>query len=333
MKKKILKFLKIILFAGLGVFLFSLVYKDFDFKGFFQSLTDISWGWILLAVLVMLASHFSRAMRWNLLLTSVAENGKPRLMNTFWAVMNMYFVNMALPRVGEVTRSSLVSRYDNIPFSKVLGTMVTERAMDVLMLVILVVVVIFAQGAVFSEVILENQDMMSKFGFLFRPWFWIICSLIGIGSLVFIIMIAKGKFDSIAVFKKVGEFIRNFFDGIRSIAKLERPWAFIGHSIFIYLMYFLMLYLCFYAFPYTNDLGLMAALTIFVLGSIGMVVPVPNGMGAWHFITMQALFMYGIPKMHGESFALVAHSAQMVLLIVFGVISFIALPIINRKKI
>lgn len=331
MSKKIKNVLKFLLFIGVGVVLFWLVYKDQDFSELFGKIADIRWWWFVPAIIIMMASHVSRAMRWNLLLSSVGDN-KPRFINTFFAVMTMYFVNMALPRVGEVTRSGIVARYDKVPFSKVLGTMVTERAMDVLLLLILTVVVIFSQGHVVREFIFNNPDVKDSMGFLLTPMFWMLFALVSVFGLIFIILLAKGKFDRWKVFAKLGEFVRSFLMGIKSVFKLKNPWAFIGHSVFIYLMYFGMLWICFYAFPGLEHLNVMAALTIFVAGSYGMVAPAPNGMGAWHFMTIQTMLIFGVLEGDARLFALVVHGIQMVMLIIFGVISLIGLPIVNRDR-
>jgi uncharacterized protein (TIRG00374 family) len=332
MSKNIKNVLKFLIFVGVGVVLFWLVYKDQDFSELFDKIADIRWWWFVPAIIIMMASHVSRALRWNLLLSSVGDY-KPRFINTFFAVMTMYFVNMALPRVGEVTRSGIVSRYDKVPFLKVLGTMVTERAMDVLLLLILTVVVIFSQGHVVSEFISNNPDVKDSLGFLLTPMFWILFALVSVFGLIFIILLAKRKFDRWKVFAKLGEFVRSFLVGIKSVFKLKNPWAFIGHSLFIYLMYFGMLWICFYAFPGLEHLNGMAALTIFVAGSYGMVAPAPNGMGAWHFMTIQTMVIFGVLEGDARLFALVVHGIQMVMLIIFGVISLIGLPIVNRNRV
>jgi len=331
MNSKIKNSLKFVLFAGVGAVLLWLVYRDQDFGELFQKMSEIRWEWLVLAIFVMMASHVSRALRWNLLLESVAHK-KPRFINTFFAVLVMYFVNLAIPRLGEVTRSGIVSRYDNIPFSKVLGTMVTERAMDMLLLVLITVVVFFVQGPVVGDFIADNPEFKTQLGFLLKWQFWLGFTVFGLVMFSIVVLLAKGVFDKYRVFAKTGEFIRSFVQGIKSIFHLKRPLAFIGHSVFIYIMYFSMLWICFPAFPGIESLGGLAALTIFVAGSYGMVAPAPNGMGAWHFMTIQTMIVYGIPEGDAKLFALVVHGLQMIMLLIAGIIATIGLPLVNRER-
>ncbi len=330
MNKKLSNIIKFLLFISIGGLLFYFVYRGSDFKAIFSKMSDIRWGWFGLAVVVMMLSHISRAIRWNLLLESTGDY-KPRFLNTFFAVMNMYLVNMLLPRVGEVTRSGVVSRYDKIPLSKVLGTMITERAVDMLMLLIFALTAFIFQGSVIAQFLKENPETKNTLAFLFNPWFWVILVLIIVGGIVFLILLAKGKFDKIKFLSKIGKFVRSFVEGLLSIFKLKRPWAFIGHSIFIFVMYFTMLWLCFPAFSGIRDLSGMAALTIFVAGSLGMVAPAPNGVGAWHFMTIQTMLIYGVARGDAETFALVVHGIQMIMLIIIGGIATLGIPVINRK--
>ena len=130
MNKKLKTAIKIALFIGFGIAIFLLVYKDFDFKEFFSAMSGLNYGWLILASIISLLSHISRARRWQLLLETTGE--KPRFTNTFFAVLNAYFANLAIPRLGEVTRCALISRYEKQDFSKVLGTVVSERLLDLI---------------------------------------------------------------------------------------------------------------------------------------------------------------------------------------------------------
>ncbi len=331
MNKRLANIIKFFLFTGVGVILLWLVYRDQDFGELFEKMRTIRWGWFVLAIVVMMAAHVSRAIRWNLLLESVGDH-KPRFVNTFFAVLVMYFVNLAIPRLGEVTRSGVVSRYDKIPFSKVLGTMVTERATDMLLLVLLTVVVFFLQGNVVGDFIRENPEFKEQLGFLLNWKFWLAFGAFVAAGLYVLVIVAKGRLDKYRLFAKTGEFVRSFVDGIKSVFRLKRPGAFIGHSIFIYIMYFSMLWICFPAFPGIESLGGLAALTIFVAGSYGMVAPAPNGMGAWHFMTIQTMIIYGIPEGDAKLFALVVHGLQMIMLLVAGLIATIGLPLVNKER-
>jgi glycosyltransferase 2 family protein len=331
MNNNIKNILKFTIFAGFGILLLWLVYKDQDFSELIQKMGIIRWWWFVPAISVMMFAHVIRAIRWNLLLDSVSDT-KPRFINTFFATLIMYFVNLAIPRLGEVTRSGLVSRYNKVPFSKVLGTMVTERATDMLVLIVFTFLVVILQGHVVSDFLSENPEFRENIGFLLDIKFWLIFGLIGLGGLYILYLIAKGRFDKYQLFAKTGEFIRSFMFGIKSIFLLKKPWLFIGHSFFIFILYLLMLWISFHAFPDIPHLNGLAALTIFVAGSYGMVAPAPNGMGAWHFMTIQSMIIYSVPEGDAKLFALIVHSLQMIILIISGLIALIGLPLVNKHQ-
>jgi len=275
-------------------------------------------------------SHISRTLRWQMLLESDGE--KTRFMNTFFAVMNGYFANIAVPRLGEVTRCAVVSKYDKVNFSKVLGTMVTERVIDVIMLVIITTVAVLLQSGEINEFLSNNPDFGKKLEFIISLPFILGVLFIGIISIIFIVRIAKGKYNHIKFIKKFSVFINNFWIGIISLKNVKRPLIFILHSIFIWTMYFLMMYVCFFAFDGFESLTIVSALMLFVAGSFGMVAPAPNGIGAYHFMIIQALMIYGISQNDAASFAFIVHTLQTSGLIILGVISFVFIPIINKNR-
>ncbi|MEA3447869.1 MAG: lysylphosphatidylglycerol synthase transmembrane domain-containing protein [Bacteroidota bacterium] len=331
MNKKIKNTLKFLLFIGIGIVLFWLVYKDQDFAALFHKMKAIKWVWFIPAMLVALLSHIFRAMRWNQLLESMG-NYKPRLLNTFFAVLSMYFVNLAIPRLGEITRSGIVSKYDKLPFSKVLGTMVTERGTDFLMLVILTAIALIARGSEMTGFISDNPEFKENVSFLFSPGFWILFVLASVVILISLYYIAKGRLDKYKIFKKTGDFIRNFFSGIKTITRLKHTWRYVLLSVLIFVAYYFMLYLCLPAFDDIPSMQMLSILVVFVAGSFGMVAPSPNGMGAWHFMTIQTMMIFGVLEGDAKLFALVVHSIQTIMLIVLGLISVVGLPIINRKQ-
>jgi glycosyltransferase 2 family protein len=331
MNKKISNTLKFLLFISIGIVLFWLVYKDQDFVALFHKMKGIKWAWFIPAMIIALFSHIFRAMRWNQLLESMG-NYKPRLLNTFFAVMSMYFVNLAIPRLGEVTRSGIVSKYDKLPFSKVLGTMVTERATDFLMLLLLTIVAIIFQGSEITAFIQDNPGFKDNVNFLFSPVFWVVFMLVFIVLIITLYYIAKGRLNKYAIFKKTGDFLRNFYSGIKTITKLKNTWKYILFSVLIFTGYYFMLYMCLPAFDNIPDIGMISMLTVLVAGSYGMIAPAPNGMGAWHFMTIQTMMIFGVLEGDAKLFALVVHSLQTIMLIILGLISVVGLPLINRKQ-
>jgi len=329
LKKSVKNIIKTVLFVALGLLLFFFIYKDFDFNELLSELKALNYWWFIPMIAMSIMSHVSRTIRWQMLLES--DGGKTRFLNTFLAVMNGYFANIAVPRLGEVTRCGIVSKYDKQDFSKVLGTMVSERMVDVLMLLLFTILAFFLQTTEIQSFIDSNPDFGSKLDIITSIPVIIGGVILAAVGFYLLILIAKGKFNHIKIFAKISKFITSFWQGILSLKKVKRPGWFIFHSIFIWLMYFFMLYVCFFAFEDFN-LSIFAALTLFVAGSYGMVAPSPNGIGAYHFMIIQTLIIYGISPEKAASFALIVHGLQTSLLVVAGLISFIALPIINKNK-
>jgi len=327
LKQNILKTLKFLSFFLLGIFIFWMVYKDQDFKRIKSILTnDVNYFWIVVSLFIGLLSHVSRTIRWNLLIEPLGR--KPRLLNTFLAVMVGYLMNLALPRMGEISRCGVIARYEKISFTKLVGTVVTERLIDVLMLLILLVIVVLTQFGQVLEFLNNNPGVNEKLQ-------KVIFSPILIGGLVFflaVLWISRHKIRESSLTKKVMGFVGQFVEGFRSIGKMKKKGSFIFHSVFIWVLYYLMTYLIFFSFGFTSHLGPLAGLTVFVLGSFGMVAPVQGGIGAWHFMVIEGLALYGVDKADGKVFALLAHGTSTLMLIVLGLIGVIALPFVNERE-
>ncbi len=327
MKQSILKTLKFVSCFALGVFIFWLVYKDQDFKRVKSILTnDVNYFWIVLSLFLGLLSHFSRTMRWNLMIEPLGH--KPRLLNTFLAVMVGYLMNLVLPRMGEISRCGVLARYEKIPFTKLIGTVVLERLIDVLMLLILLMIVVITQFGKVLEFLQNNPEVNEKLQkVIYSP------ILIGVILIILLVLwLSRHKIRESSLRKKAMGFVGQFIEGFRSILKMKKKGAFIFHSVFIWLMYYLMTYLVFFSFGFTSHLPPLAGLTVFVLGSFGMVAPVQGGIGAWHFMVIEGLALYGVDKADGKVFALLAHGTSTIMLVVLGLIGLLILPFVNERQ-
>lgn len=330
MSKNLKNAIKISLFIGFGVLIFFLVYKDFDFVKFFNTMSSINYWWLLPAALISLLSHVSRARRWQLLLETTGK--RPGFTNTFFAVLNAYFANLAIPRLGEVTRCAVISKYEKQDFSKVLGTVVCERLLDFILVIILTIVAFATQASVFSDFYSQHSEIDEHLSNIFSPLTISLICIAGIAGLILLIVIAKGKLNKFKICQKISKFINDFWTGFLCLKNLKHKAGVIFHSFLIWTLYFLMLYICFFAFDDLSGLNILAALMLFVAGSFGMIVPSPNGMGSYHFMIIQTLIIYGISEESGASFALIAHGLQTLLIIVLGLISTILIPIVNKNK-
>ena len=296
--------------------------------------TDITGAnfWILLIVLLMfMISNISRAIRWQMLLEPLGK--KPRFLNALGAIMAAYLTNLGLPRSGEFVRAGLVTKYEDIPFEKAMGTVVTDRIIDVLSLLIVITLAFFLSFDYMYDYFQANFDLMSKLErWIYNPLF--IISIIGVSLLgLGLIYFNWKRIVSSKLGQKVLSIVKGFLDGIITIFKLKKPWLFIFHSVVIWLMYYLMTYVCFSAYEPTAQLGPVAGLVTFVFGSLGVVFPAPGGMGSYQFLVMESLGFFGINSADAFSFSnIVFFSIQIFCNILFGALSFIYLPIFNKKS-
>jgi uncharacterized protein (TIRG00374 family) len=329
-KQKIKNILKVFVFASIGIILFYLVYKDFDFNLIIKEISVLNWFWIILMLLIGLISHIARTIRWQMMLDD--EKYKSRFSITFLAILNGYFANIAIPRLGEVTRCAIVSKYDKMSFSKVLGTMVSERVIDVVVLLLFTILAVSLQYPQLLSFVESTPGLAKNMKFLISPYFWIFLIFIFFAAILFFYFLIKGRFNRYSIALKVLKFFKGFWSGIISLKNLKRPIYYVFLSLFIWACYFLMMYVGFFAFPGLSHLSIEAALFLFVAGSFGMVAPAPNGMGAYHFMIIQSLTIYGIEYSSAASFAFIYHTIMTIELILLGLISFILLPLFKEKK-
>jgi uncharacterized protein (TIRG00374 family) len=328
MKKSVLNILKFIIFLGAGLFLFWLIYKDQEIDVLKEHIEHIDYTWLVLALLCGGLSHVVRAVRWQMLVKPYGY--MPKFSNSFFAVMITYFANLAVPRLGEVARPSILLKYEKIPFSTSFGTIVLERAIDLLILLVLTLILFLTQTHVFVDFAQNNPDVASNLADIKNStWLYVLLSVMALGF-VSVLLLWK-RIKQTGIYKKFENVIEQFLDGIRSIRKLKSKGLFIFYTLLIWLLYFLMTYLPVYAFESTSHLTVLAGLTFFIIGSYGMVVPSPGGLGAWHFMVAGTLVVLGINDQDARSFALIVHTAQTALIVVLGFATTVLLPIVNRK--
>lgn len=327
LKNIALKIIKFLIFFAIGAFIFWLIYKDQDIDRIKTVLkNDVKYFWIVVSLFIGLLSHISRTMRWGLMIEPISH--KPSFINTFLGVMVGYLMNMAFPRMGEISRCGVLARYEKISFTKLLGTVVAERAVDMVSLLLLLVIVIFSQFGHMLQFLGDNPEIEAKLLAVVTSPILIIAL---VGMLVLAIVFWKTLKHTL-FYKKVYAILMNLKEGFISIRSIDKKGWFFFHSIAIWALYYLMLYVVFFAFDFTSNLGPLAGLTTFVLASFGMVAPVQGGIGAWHFMAKEALSLYGIANENGIIFAFVAHTSMTGMIILIGIISLLVLPFINGRK-
>ncbi|MFW6222011.1 MAG: lysylphosphatidylglycerol synthase transmembrane domain-containing protein [Bacteroidota bacterium] len=230
------------MFLGLGIGIFWYIYRDIDTGTLTREARQIKYGWLGLSVLIGMLSHISRAYRWNMLIFPMGY--KPKTINTFLSVMVMYLTNMIVPRGGEFARCGVLSRYEHIPFSKLVGTMVVERITDVIALILFTLFIIMAQINVFENFLEDHPAVQANLDQLFSTRNIFIASGVFISIAVFSIIFRR-QFKRTLVYQKFQKIIDDFIHGIQTIRQLKNRWLYIGHTVFIYFMWLFMLYVVF----------------------------------------------------------------------------------------
>lgn len=285
--------------------------------------------WVITALLAFTLSNVSRAMRWNLTLAPLGY--QPKLYNSIIAVFITYFVNLFIPRMGEVARAAALNHAEKIPVEKAMGTIVLGRIMDVIMLLVFIAIAFLLEYDTLWTWLNENMEIDKKGGGLFSNLIFLVALSLGIlGFAVFIVF--RKKIMETTIYKKIVALVLGFWEGIVSVRKLASPGQFIFHTVFIWIMYFVMNYLFFFSFEPTSDLSPVVALMVFVFGAFGIVIPSPGGMGTYHWLVIAALGIYGVNQYDAFSFANIAFfSIQIFCNIAFGLISIALLFLLNRN--
>jgi len=282
-----------------------------------QYFKDADYFWIILGVSFGVLSHLSRAYRW--LYMAEPLGYKPKLANSFMAVYSAYLINLTIPRAGEVARASILTNYENIPFEKGFGTIVAERVADTIMLFLII-------GLAF---VLEFEFIYAFFANKFNVSTLIIGAvvLIALAVLLYVFIVRSGS--EIAL--KIKEFIGGLVEGALSIFKMKKKWAFIFHTIFIWVMYLAMFYITTFALPELENMPLAAILIGFILASFS-IAATNGGIGSFPEAIVIAFALFNIAEDPSRAFGWIMWSTQTLVIIILGGISLIYLPIYNRKK-
>ena len=333
MKKKLLSVLNFVAFSLLGVFLLYLVFRKVNFQEVVGQILEADYGWVLLSFLFAAISHFARALRWNILINSMGH--KTRAFSTFYAVMIGYFANMAIPRLGEVSRCGVLHKKDGVPFDSLLGSVVAERVFDLIVLLFLIFIVIVLQlelvGGFVNRLIVEPlmENVSTNISGIISVL--VIIAIIIVAAII-LHRVFKNRLQESDLFNKIRGFANGFLDGVKTIWRLERRLAFFFYTFVIWFMYFLMTYVVFFAFDSTSHLDYIDGLTVLAIGSLGMVAPVPGGIGAYHFIVKAILFeLYMIPNDIAASWATLIHTSQSLFIVLLGSISYFMILSLKRK--
>lgn len=330
MRKGILQTAKFIAFLAVGVVLLMFAFSNVNFSRLASDLKGADYSWLLLSVFFGFVAFVSRARRWVLLVNPLGYH--PSLKNAFYALMTGYLANLALPRIGEITRCVALGKKEKIPVDQLIGTVVVERTIDFISLMIIMIFLIITSGDQISIFLRESilvpiqQKIFSVFG---ATWIlWVIILVLMVTGL-FLLIQYKKRLRQIRFFAKLFDLARGIINGLKTITNLKRKWEFIFLTIFIWVNYALMTWVVVFSIESTSHLTFGDSIFLLVIGGLAMSAPVQSGLGAFHYIISRGLlFVKGIPLEEGLVYALLTHESQLIFVAIVGTISFF---IIFRK--
>lgn len=331
MRKGILQTLKFIAFLAIGVLLLWFAFRNINFSKLAASLKGADYSWLILSVFFGFLAFISRARRWVLLVHPLGF--KPATKTAFYALMTGYLANLALPRVGEITRCIALGKKENIPVDKLIGTVVVERTIDFFSLLLIMILLVISSGHQIGLFLKESIliPIQAKIILIFGSTIalWIALLVLIIAGLILIIRY-RHNLKRIRFFLKVFQLTRGVITGLKSITNLRNKWEFIFHTLFIWVNYGLMTWVVVYSLKSTAGLTFVNSIFILVIGGLAMSAPVQSGLGAFHYIVSRGLLIVnGITLEDGLAYSLLTHESQLIFVTVIGAISFF---IIFRKK-
>jgi len=333
LKKKIFKILRFLLFLTIALVLLYFAFRGVDAGELRNSFANARYGYVFLYLLIGFISLLSRSYRWMIMIEPLGH--KVSFWNSFYSLNTGYLANFAFPRLGEITRCGSLSKAEKIPVDKLFGTVIVERVIDLAILVILLLILIIGRFDYFGNFIKNNiyTPLVEKVNESFGSTWILMLIIISIPVIIVIVyFLFRARLSEILVIQKIKSFIRGILDGLKTIYKLKRRWSFIFHSLLIWACYWLMTYAAFFALPETSQLKLIDALFLLAVGTLGWVVPVQGGIGAYHYMVTLGFTLYKIPREAGLTYATLSHGSQMLMLIVLGTISFMLLFAVQRKR-
>ena len=330
MKTTVGNILKIVLPLLLGGAILYWMYRDFDLASVMDVMrNDMAWGWMLLSFPFGIMAQMLRGWRWRQTLEPLGEH--TRSSTCINAVFLSYAVSLVIPRIGEFMRCGVLKQKDGTSFAKALGTVVTERAIDSLVVAVVTSLTLLFAMSTFGTFFHQTGTSMESLLGSFSLTGYLVTAVCAVAALVLLYLLLR----RLSIYDKVKATLTGIWQGIISLKDVSNLPLFICLTVGIWLSYFLHYYLTFFCFPFTEHLGLGCAMVTFVVGSIAVVVPTPNGAGPWHFAVKTMLILYGVADEEALYFVLIVHSVQTLLVVALGIYAWLALTLqtnITSKK-
>jgi uncharacterized protein (TIRG00374 family) len=325
---------KFIAFLAVGILLLWIAFRTVNFKALAADLKGANYYWLILSTLFGLFGYLSRARRWIILINPLGYN--PKYWNTFHSMMSGYLANLALPRIGEITRCVALGKKEKIPVDQLIGTVVIERTIDLISLLIIMFGLFFTSGSKIREylnasiIVPFREKVLSVFGAAWVPWaIFIVLSAVSLYMLIHY----KKELRKIKFFSKMFDIAHGVINGLKTISKLKRNWEFIFHTIFIWLNYALMTWIVVFCIESTSHLSFANSIFILVIGGLAMSAPVQGGIGAFHYFVSRGIaFVEGVSIEDASAYAILTHESQLILVLILGSLAFYMLSRKNQKK-
>ena len=319
--------LKILMPLVLGGAILYWMYRGEDWHTIWHVMTDeMEWTWMLLSFPFGILAQMFRGWRWRQTLDPVGEH--PRRSVSIHSIFLSYAASLVVPRVGEFTRCGVLKRYDNISFPKALGTVVTERAIDSLLIMSITTMVLLLEMSTFGTFFRKTGTNLNEILHRFSWAGYFVAAVCVIAILILLHFLLR----KLSIYNKVKATLSGIWQGVISLKDVRNIPLFVCFTLGIWLSYFLHYYLTFFCFDFTANLGIGCALVTFIVGSIAVIVPTPNGAGPWHFAVKTMLILYGVQDEQALYFVLIVHTVQTLLVVALGIYAWIALNFTSIKN-
>ena len=319
--------LKVVFSLLLGGVILYWMYRDFDFKNVSRVLLhEMDWTWMLLSFPFGILAQMFRGWRWQMSLNPIGEY--PRASTSINSIFLSYAVSLVVPRIGEFARCGVLKRYDGVSFTKALGTVVTERIIDSLLVLAITLLTLFFQLRVFDRFFSRTGTNIEIMFDRFSTTGYVVTAVCAVAVLILLWYLLR----RFSIYNKVKCTISGLMQGVFSLRGVKNMPLYVVFTLGIWVSYFLHYYLTFFCFEATSGLGMACALVTFIVGSIAVIVPTPNGAGPWHFAVKTMLILYGVGETDALYFVLIVHSVQTLLVILLGIYAWMALAFTKKRK-
>jgi glycosyltransferase 2 family protein len=311
------QFFQVLISLALAGWIFWFLYKDISWDSLTAMFLESSFFWLSISLVISIVGFWLRAWRWALLIDAESAQ-KTKTIHASIALMIGYLSNLAVPRAGEIARCAVLVKTDEKQLGSLIGTVVLERTIDLLLMVVTIFLAFFLERRVFLDLLGELVSFETLGGKIAEALPVFFGGLL-IAILFFLLVFKKYKHHSL--FKKVRHFTRDIVRGLISLKNVKNQWGFWGSSAMIWITYYLTMLAVAWAIPATASLSLSSVLMVMVMGSIGMVAPVQGGIGTFHALVAYILMTFGLEEADGKIFAAIIHGLQMLLIIMLGIFS------------